>query len=131
VLTRARRAPRLLREVPFSVVIEGRLAEGRVDLVFEEEDGLVFVDYKTDRVEPALRGTQEALRAFARERGHEQQAAVYARALAAATGRPVREGHLVYARGPASLALEAADLASVPLNASDVARLGEIGALDD
>lgn len=131
VLERARRAPRLLREVPFSVVIEGRLAEGRVDLVFEEEDGLVFVDYKTDRVEPAMRGAREALRAFARERGHEQQAALYARALAAAIGRPVREGCLVYARGPAALTLSASELANVPLDAEAVARLAEGGALDD
>jgi hypothetical protein len=37
-----------LREVPFSVSLEGNLVEGKIDLLFEEDGGWVIVDYRTD-----------------------------------------------------------------------------------
>ena len=47
---RARTAKRHWKELPFSVLVDGDLHEGVIDLVIEEDDGLVLVDYKTDRV---------------------------------------------------------------------------------
>jgi ATP-dependent helicase/nuclease subunit A len=50
LMKRVRKAKRLFREVPFSVSLEGKLVEGKIDLLFEEEGGWVIVDYKTDDV---------------------------------------------------------------------------------
>ena len=47
---RALTAKRHWKELPFSVLVDGDLHEGVIDLVMEEDDGLVLVDYKTDRV---------------------------------------------------------------------------------
>jgi ATP-dependent helicase/nuclease subunit A len=126
VMERARRAPRLLREVPFSVVLGGRLAEGVVDLAFEDAGGaLVIVDYKTGRVEagegdasrggrPRSRPADGAarLRDHAAARGEIDQMALYTQALHAATGRPIREAVLLYAREPGALAIPAPELLS-------------------
>jgi ATP-dependent helicase/nuclease subunit A len=112
VLERARGSRRLWREVPFCVAPRGALREekeapaaarqeavieGVMDLVFEEEDCLVIVDYKTDRIGPG--GTTELA---GRYRG---QAEAYALALAAATGRQVKEVVLLFMRGPAEAAI--------------------------
>ncbi|HZU79032.1 MAG TPA: 3'-5' exonuclease, partial [Acidimicrobiales bacterium] len=61
---------------------DGGVFEGFVDLLVEDEDGLVVVDYKTDRLVDA-----ESER-HARER-YGRQVAAYAEAVEAATGRPV------------------------------------------
>ena len=52
------------------------LVEGVVDVVFEEDDRLTVVDFKTDR-------TLEAM-----EAGYRRQVQIYAAAIAAATGKP-------------------------------------------
>jgi ATP-dependent helicase/nuclease subunit A len=79
--------------------------EGFVDLVVEDEDSLVVVDYKTDRLEPR---TREAVL----ER-HRRQVAAYAEALTAASGRPVRACVLVLLAGEAAeeLVVEGEELA--------------------
>jgi ATP-dependent helicase/nuclease subunit A len=42
---------RILRELPFVRPLAGAaIEEGKIDLLFEEEDGWVLVDYKTDWV---------------------------------------------------------------------------------
>jgi len=41
---------RFWREVPVAVLIEGSVLEGYVDLIYELDDGLGIVDYKTDSV---------------------------------------------------------------------------------
>jgi ATP-dependent helicase/nuclease subunit A len=44
---------RVLRELPFARSLGGStIEEGKIDLLFEEEDGWVLVDYKTDRISP-------------------------------------------------------------------------------
>jgi ATP-dependent exoDNAse (exonuclease V) beta subunit len=81
VLAQTRRAAErgaLLRETPTTVVLEGEVIEGTVDLAFETQDGFVVVDFKTDRAEG------EALAVYAR------QVELYAEAIAQATGKPVR-----------------------------------------
>ncbi len=57
------------------------LLEGFVDLLVEDEDGLVLVDYKTDRLTP------DAVEAAAAR--HRPQLAAYALAVARTSGRPV------------------------------------------
>lgn len=69
---------RCLREVPVSLVRDGVLIDGQADLAFEDEDGWVVVDFKTD----AEFGTGEA--------GYRRQVGLYAEAVTHATGRPAR-----------------------------------------
>jgi ATP-dependent exoDNAse (exonuclease V) beta subunit len=73
----AARSGRCHRELPMTNLIDGTLVEGVADLVYEQGDGLVVVDFKTDRPD-----------GMARDR-YQRQVALYAGALALATGRPV------------------------------------------
>lgn len=50
IFERARKAKRRFRELPFVFTREGREMVGQIDLAFEEENGWIVVDYKTDRV---------------------------------------------------------------------------------
>jgi ATP-dependent helicase/nuclease subunit A len=63
---------------------------GRVDLVFNDGEGLVVVDYKSDQVPAA--DVSAALEI------HRGQAEIYARAIGAGTGLPVSDVVLVFAR---------------------------------
>lgn len=88
------------------------LVEGFVDLCFDDGDGLVVVDYKTDEV-----GSSAAVTA-ALER-YAPQGAAYALLLEAATGRPVTEVHFLFLRGTEAVDVEVSDLAA------EVARVRE------
>jgi ATP-dependent exoDNAse (exonuclease V) beta subunit len=95
IVARALRSRRLLREAPFTAPLPADglpgLAEGRIDLLFEEDGGLVIVDFKTDRV--------TAAEARARIAGdYRTQALVYAWAAKQATGMEVREVVFLFAR---------------------------------
>ena len=92
VMRRAAASTRAFTEVPFCVVWDGETVEGRMDLVFEESDGLVVVDYKTD-ILPA----EGAAALVERYRG---QAEAYADSLSRAVGKPVKETVLLFLRGP-------------------------------
>ncbi|MBK9968629.1 MAG: UvrD-helicase domain-containing protein [Holophagales bacterium] len=98
VVARARAARRRFVELPVLFrddALEGSpLVEGKIDLLFEEADGWVVVDWKTDRVSTAaIRAEREAL--------YVPQLASYARALAAVLGpgTVVKETILAFARG--------------------------------
>ncbi|NLG37209.1 MAG: helicase-exonuclease AddAB subunit AddA [Clostridiales bacterium] len=98
---RAAAARRVLREAPFVLSVpagelypeltqggdEPILVQGILDLAFEEEDGWVLVDYKTNRVDD--RQTPEALLSH-----YAPQLMVYRRALEELTGRPVKAAGL-------------------------------------
>lgn len=47
LMKRARKSKRIFREVPFSASLDGNIVEGKIDLLFAEEDRWVIVDYKT------------------------------------------------------------------------------------
>jgi len=118
LVRRAVRSPRLHRElhvaVPADVLLggashgpaEGELVEGFIDLCFEDGDGLVVVDYKTDDV-PSQAALDAALDRYA------PQGAVYALLLEAATGRPVTEVHVLFLRGTHAVDAVVPDLAGV------------------
>jgi len=78
------------REVYLAAEVGGALLEGFVDLLYEEEDALVVVDYKTD----AVAGPDGVDRAVLR---HRLQVGAYALLAERTTGRPVRRGELVFA----------------------------------
>jgi len=96
-LARALRAPARWREVPYTRRVEGGYATGRIDLVFEEDGALVVVDWKSDSIAPS--------QAEAAAEAHRPQAEAYAAALAAATGRTVREVVFVFPRARAEAAI--------------------------
>jgi ATP-dependent exoDNAse (exonuclease V) beta subunit len=68
---------RCLREVPVTLMRDGVLLEGTVDLAFETARGMTVVDFKTNRAD------DEGLA------GYERQLRLYADAVSQATGRPV------------------------------------------
>ncbi len=89
---------RFWREVPVAATVEGVVIEGFIDLLVESTDGLVVVDYKTDRAP-----TSEDLDA-AMDR-YRVQGAAYALALEEALRRPVVRCVFVFAR-PRGTAVE-------------------------
>lgn len=99
-MAKAQRDGRLHREQQFIIGIPARemgrgdsqelvLIQGVIDAYMEEEDGLVLIDYKTDRV-PGGRAGRERLA----ER-YRQQVAYYQRALEQLTGKKVKE-NIIY-----------------------------------
>ena len=64
------------REAPISIVRDGMLIDGQIDLAFETAEGWQVVDFKTDA---ELGGAEDTYR---------RQVALYAEALAAITGQP-------------------------------------------
>ncbi len=88
LLSRARRAKQLWRELPLWFPDGEYLVEGRVDLVFEEDGQLVVVDYKSDAI-----ADEQALEQAAH---HAPQLQLYGRGLTQAIGLPVRERLVVF-----------------------------------
>jgi ATP-dependent helicase/nuclease subunit A len=100
----AARAGRLLREVPFTLGLEAAelypelagkvppgetvLLQGVIDCLVIERDGLVIIDYKTDRIDG-----ERLAEAVDRYR---IQLELYARAAGSILGRPVREKYLYF-----------------------------------
>jgi ATP-dependent exoDNAse (exonuclease V) beta subunit len=66
------------RETPISIVIDGALIDGQIDLAFENGGGWTVVDFKTDA---ELGGAEDLYR---------RQVALYAHALTTITGQPAR-----------------------------------------
>ncbi len=94
IAQRARRSPRRLLEAPFCLAMSARelgltgsdesvMVQGVIDMCFEEDGRWVVVDYKTDRVQAG--GEREAAQKY------RLQLAIYAKALNAITGMPVKE----------------------------------------
>jgi ATP-dependent helicase/nuclease subunit A len=90
LLQRAQKARRVWRELPFSISVNGDVREGYIDLLFEEADGLVLVDYKTDDVDP-----KELDRVVDTYR---QQAGIYRDAVHQITRHIPREVSLLFVR---------------------------------
>ena len=88
VVKRAVSSGRFWREVPVAVAFGGGSLHGFIDLLFEEDDGLVVVDYKTDSVT-----TGETPEAVARYR---LQGGAYAHAIQQLTGKAVKEVVFLY-----------------------------------
>jgi len=70
--------------------LENGLVEGFVDLLFEEEGGIVIADYKTDVLDDE---TEEK-----RMEQYKLQAAAYALSVSEITKKPVNEVVLVFVR---------------------------------
>ena len=88
IVRRAVASQRIWREVPVAAPVGDGSLHGFIDLLFEEEDGLVVVDYKTDAVtEAQLPEVMDRYRL---------QGGAYAHAIGEITGKPVREVVFLY-----------------------------------
>ena len=108
VVKRAVASGRYHREVFISTHLAGALVEGFIDLLFEDDGGLVVADYKTDAVDG-----NGALVSVAK--GYEMQAGLYALAIEQVTGKPVKEVVLVFVH--AAEEVRFADVASLQARA--------------
>ncbi len=91
------------REVPVAAHVDGVVLEGFVDLLLRTPDGLVVVDYKTDRA-PSGVALDDAVERYS------VQAAAYALALESTLGEPVTRCVLVFAREPDAIERDVTDL---------------------
>ncbi len=88
IVKRAVASGRFWREVPVAVGLGDGSLHGFVDLLFEEADGLVVVDYKTDSVTDA--GVAKAVERYRLQGG------AYAHAVQQVTGKRVKEVVFLY-----------------------------------
>ena len=111
IVARAVASGRMWREVPVAAPIGQGSLQGFIDLLFEEPDGLVVVDYKTDSLSPG-----EAEKGVARYR---LQGGAYAHAVGEITGKPVKEVVFLYLQPQREVRLE--DLSQAMREAVDAA----------
>ena len=109
---RALESGRWWRETPVAGPVGDGVLEGFIDLLFEEEDGYVVVDYKTD----AVRTDEDIDRAMGRYR---LQGGGYALALSKATGLNVKEVSFLFLEPRREVAVE--DLPDAMLEAEKAA----------
>ena len=88
IVRRAVASQRLWREVPVAAPVAGGFLHGFIDLLFEEADGLVVVDYKTDSVDDDR--VEDAVAKYRLQGG------AYACAVAKAAGKRVKEVRFLY-----------------------------------
>ncbi len=105
IVKRAVASGRFWREVPVAAPIGSGSLQGFIDLLFEEPDGMVVVDYKTDAVSEA-----EAPAAVERYR---LQGGAYSYAVKAVSGRPVKEVVFLYLQPRREEKLEDLDAAII------------------
>jgi ATP-dependent helicase/nuclease subunit A len=89
IVRRAVASGRYYREVFVSAPVDGVLLEGFIDLLFEDDKGLVIVDYKTDTLE----SDEEIQRSMD---SYRLQGGAYALALGKSSGRLVKEAVFLF-----------------------------------
>ncbi|WP_338449093.1 helicase-exonuclease AddAB subunit AddA [Niallia oryzisoli] len=111
-------APSLKREVPFSLSLpaveayedwtgedEPVLVQGIIDCLFEDQEGLVLVDYKTDGITDRYKGGFEEARPILEKR-YRVQIDLYTKAVEQIYKRPIKERYLFFFDGAHLLKLE-------------------------
>ncbi|HSN66427.1 MAG TPA: PD-(D/E)XK nuclease family protein, partial [Fusibacter sp.] len=83
LVQRIRMAHAVYRETPFVLKMEDQYVQGIIDLYLEESDGLILVDYKTDKI-----GRESVVEIAERYRG---QLTIYEQALTRLTGKRIKE----------------------------------------
>ena len=118
IVKRAVASGRFWREVPVAAPIGSGSLQGFIDLLFEEPDGMVVVDYKTDAV-----SADEAPDAVERYR---LQGGAYAYAVKAVSGRPVKDVIFLYLQPKREEKLEDVDAAmDMAVSAAEKVLAGE------
>jgi ATP-dependent helicase/nuclease subunit A len=112
VTKRAVASNRYYREVFVSFPYNGTSVEGFVDLLFEEDDGLVVADYKTDAIDEE---PSQAKRAQ-----YSLQAGIYALAVSRITGKPIKEVVLLFLSKPTEIVFK--EIPALMIKAEDAIR---------
>jgi ATP-dependent helicase/nuclease subunit A len=113
------RAKKIQREIPFSLALpaqevfpdwrEGEqetvLVQGVIDCVFEEEDALVLIDYKTDAISARYAGGFEEAKSVMIER-YNLQLGLYSKAIEQIWKKPIKEKYLYFFDGSHLLKLD-------------------------
>lgn len=85
----------LFRERPFDLAMEFKgeqiIVQGIIDCYFEEEDGYVLLDYKTNRIDTSKPFAKEEERL---RKTYRKQVDIYREALRVSKGKPVKEAYL-------------------------------------
>ena len=102
---------RYWRELYVGAPLDGVTLEGYIDLLYESDDGLVLVDWKTDAIDVR----REPAEAVAR---YGEQISGYARVLEATLGRPVARAVLVFLSETEAVEVE------VPISRAEPANVG-------
>ncbi len=97
IVRRAVASGNYYREVFVSAALENGLVEGFIDLLFEEEDGIVIADYKTDIIDDDM--DEKRLEQY------KLQAGAYALAISEVIGRTAKEVVLVFVRSGKEISL--------------------------
>ena len=113
IVRRAVASQRIWREVPVAAPVGDGSLHGFIDLLFEEENGLVVVDYKTDSV------TEEQLPQVIDR--YRLQGGAYAHAISQITGKRVKEVVFLYLQPKSEVVLP--DLADAIKQAQAAAQL--------
>jgi ATP-dependent helicase/nuclease subunit A len=90
IVKRAVVSGRYYRELFASMPLQKGLVEGFIDLLFEEEGGIVIADYKTDVLDD--KAEEERMGQYS------LQAGIYAKVVSEVTGRTVKDVVLVFVR---------------------------------
>jgi ATP-dependent helicase/nuclease subunit A len=101
LVKRILRSDRYFKEVPFAFKEKGVIVEGKMDVIFQEDDAITIVDFKTDKV------TEADLEIRAKH--YKPQIETYARAVQATLGRSPREVILFFLHVMVPLVLGRAD----------------------
>ncbi|WP_243291423.1 helicase-exonuclease AddAB subunit AddA [Bacillus sp. FJAT-47783] len=115
---RLKRAINIEREVPFSFAMraneiyekeinglegEAVLVQGIIDCLFEDEKGLVLLDYKTDTIRGRFSTVEEAIPTL--QNRYRVQIDLYARAIEKITKKQLAEKYLYFFDGPLTIKL--------------------------
>ncbi|WP_096155203.1 helicase-exonuclease AddAB subunit AddA [Bacillus sp. FJAT-45066] len=108
---RLRNAKKIQREVPFSFALEADelygkselagetvLLQGVIDCLFEDEHGVVLLDYKTDTITGRIKKEEEEIQSMLRSR-YEKQIAYYSKAVEQIWHKTVNEKYLFFFDG--------------------------------
>ena len=112
IVRRAVASKRIWREVPVAAPVGDGSLHGFIDLLFEEENGLVVVDYKTDAV--TVEQLPEVIDRYRLQGG------AYAHAISQITGKPVKEMVFLYLQPKSEVVLP--DLADAMADAQAAAQ---------
>jgi ATP-dependent helicase/nuclease subunit A len=115
---RLQRATHVYREMPFSLSLpaseayatwsapqeEAVLVQGVIDCLFEDEEGLILVDFKTDNISDRFEGDFERAKPYLLDR-YQVQVSLYAKAIERILKRPLAARYLYFFDGSQAIEL--------------------------
>jgi ATP-dependent helicase/nuclease subunit A len=101
----------VMREVPFSLGLQSNevypdwkgesetiLLQGVIDLIFQDEQGIVLLDFKTDAITERIQGNKEQIEVILKDR-YKVQLELYSKAIEHIWRQPLNEKYLYFFDG--------------------------------